>query len=650
MLNYPNLRAPLKIGTMEIPNRIGMGPMGDGLSTDDGNVTEEMIRYYELRAKNNVGFMIIGTTSVERHEGTKPGQHSIYREEHLRGLRRLAEGMHRYGAATIVQICHAGKQGNAVAMGHKPYGPMTVEGPNGPTAIGLTVEQIHEIEQNFINAAVWLQRAGFDGVEVHAGHGYLIHQFLSCETNQRTDEYGGSFENRTRMLKNILLGIREKCGRFPVSVRLSCEDGQTNGLHIEESLEIAKCCEEWGAAMLSASAGMGATQYMMIAKADYPEGHLVQYSEALKKVVSIPVAVAGRLRHFDYCDKIIEEGKADIVLFSRPLLADPAFARKQFEGREDEVRHCLACGYCSDTTKNGGVRCAVNPTMALELWYDQPAVNGNGRPVAVIGGGPGGCEAARVFAMRGFKVTLFEATDTLGGETLLAAAPPAKDDVYNLRDYYTTILNKLGVDIRYNTMASIDDVHAVEPYAVVLATGSSPIIVKVPGSDLPNVTTPHAVMGGEYEEMKDSTVTVVGMGATGVDAAAWLQARGNKVIMADMAANPEAKMSRTIGREFAAVKKDGAEVYTGHQLLEITPDSIKFERVADGETVEIKTDYVLMSIGERPNNQMWEQLRSEYGFNAAKVGHVADPMSQIHEAVFEAFNFAWNLDAPNYEL
>lgn len=651
--DYKNLFSPIRIGNMELKNRMVMSPMGDGLANREGNVTEEMIAYYGARARSGVGLVMVGSTCACEDDGNKPDQHKIFREQNLRGLRRLSEGVHRYDAKIFVQLIHAGRQGNPAVLGHPTVAPsplpvITGEVPGVPRE--LTIPEIKEIEQCFVKAAELAQRGGFDGVEIHAGHGYLIHGFLSPVQNQRTDEYGGSLENRTRFLRNILTGVRAKVGpAFPISVRMSAVDLLPGGLEIEDSVEIAKVCEQCGASMLNVSAGMIETQYIQMAGPEREQGYLVPWAEQIKAAVKIPVCAAGRFRDMCVAEKVLEDGRLDLVGFGRPFIADPNFVRKVIDGREDEIRRCLSCGYCSDTNKTGGVRCSMNPTQALELWYKKPDLNGNGRTVVVVGGGPGGCEASRMLAKRGFKVILFEKTDHFGGQTLLAAEPPTKDDIMNCQRYYATILPRLGVEIRYNTEATMELINECNPYAVMLATGSRPLMPPIPGADGDHVTTAQQLLGKEYKEIKDSTVLIAGVGETGIDTAAWLLERNNKIIMADMMFNPRERLLRTRKRKYDALVQHGVEVYDGHKLLSIGTDAVKFQRLTDSEQVEFKADYVIMSLGVRPNKELWPELREKYGTKAFLIGDVGKT-GMIHDAVFSGFNAAWNLDAENFEL
>ena len=653
MSTYKKAFSPLRVGDIELKNRLVMSPMGDGLANREGNVTEEMVAYYGARARGGIGLIIVGSTCVCEDDGNKPDQHKIFREQNLRGLRRLSEGVHRYDAKIFVQLIHAGRQANPAVLGHgtvgaSPLPVITGEVPGIPRE--LTIPEIHEIEQSFARAAELATRAGLDGVEVHAGHGYLIHGFLSPVQNIRTDEYGGSLENRTRMLRNVLTGIREKVGpTFPISVRLSAVDLLPGGLEIEDSIEIAKIAEQCGASMLNVTAGMIETMYIQSAGPEREQGYLVPWAEQIKAAVKIPVAAAGRFRDMEVAEQVLEDGRLDLVSFGRPMIADPNMVRKVMDDREDEIRRCLSCGYCHDTNKIGGPRCAMNPTMGLELWYDEVDKNGNGRSVVVVGGGPAGCEASRILAKRGFKVTLFERSDHLGGQTLLAAVPPTKDDILNCQRYYAAVLPKLGVEIKFNTEATMGLIQAADPWAVFLAAGSRPLHVPLPGADGEQVTTAQALLGGEYKEITDSKVLIAGIGDTGIDVASWLAERNNQIIMADMAFKPQDKLLRTRKKKFKALVEHGVSVYDGHKLLRIAPDKVSFQRISDGELVDFEAEYVVMSLGVRPNKELWEDLKARYGHRAFLVGDVAKT-GMIHDAIFAGFNAAWNLDAFNDEL
>lgn len=655
MSKYQNLFSPIRVGDCEIKNRTVMSPMGDGLANREGNVTEEMIAYYGARAKSGVGLIIVGSTCIGEDDANKPDQHKIFREENLRGLRRLTEGVHRYDCRIFVQLVHTGRQGNPAVMGHPTVAPsplpvITGEIPGVPRA--LTIPEIHEIKDRFVKAAALAQRGGMDGVEIHAGHGYLIHGFLSPVQNQRTDEYGGSLENRTRFLREILTEVRAKVGpAYPISVRLSAVDLLPGGLEIEDSVEIAKICEKCGASMLNVSAGMIESQYIQMAGPEREQGYLVPWAEQLKKAVKIPVCAAGRFRDMSVAEDVLANDRLDLVGFGRPFIADPNFIRKAMDGREDEIRRCLSCGYCSDTNKTGGVRCSVNPVQALELWYHDPVRNGSDRKIVVIGGGPAGCEAARIFALRGFQVTLMEKGCRLGGLSYLAAIPPRKDDIHNLQHYYETILPRLGVDVQLNTEATMDKIRGLEPYAVMLATGGNPINPPIKGTDGPNVVGAHDLLNGDYKEITNSKIFVVGIGAVGIETAEWLLAKeGNKVDLADMIANPKERLSRTVGREYNRLAKEGVNFYGGHALAEVTENSVKFKRISDGEIVEFPADYVVMSLGLKPERSLYADLVAEYGNKVQLLGNARKSPGCIHDSVFDGFNAAWNLDAQQVEL
>lgn len=431
-----------KIGTMETKNRIVFTPMGNALANTDGTVSQKDIYFYGARAKGGVGVVFTECAIVDGERGKGNGkQICVYDDKFIPGLKALADEIHKYDSKIVVQIYHPGRQGISLINGNLPMlAPSEVECNvvHQPTE-AMTIKQIEDMVDKFVNAAVRLKKAGIDGVEVHAAHGYLVNQFLSPYTNKRTDKYGGSLENRMRFLEEIIIGIREKCGKdYPLIVRLSVDEFlgyvglSEEGLHVEESVKIAKRLEELGVDALDISCGIYETMNVSWEPSSFEQGWKIYLPETIKKAVNIPVIGVAVIRDPEYADKMIREGKIDFAGSARQHFADPDWSNKAKEGRVNEIRKCISCLHCMETLMKAdssgmSCQCSINIQGGNEYEYSNFKEDGEGKVVAIIGAGPSGLEAARVLAIRKYKPVIFEKSDKLGGQLQLANKPPKKE-------------------------------------------------------------------------------------------------------------------------------------------------------------------------------------------------------------------------------
>lgn len=644
---YENLFKPLNIGKLKIKNRIVMTGMATGLANYDGSVSDDYVEFFKARARGGTGLMFTEFCRVDRFGAGGSNQVACYDIALAGGLRRVAEAVHRFDSRIFLQLHHGGRQArSAINGGRQPIAPSACTYPGGEMPREMTVEEIHEMVQKFVVGAQVALFANFDGVEVHCAHGYLLNQFVSSYSNKRTDEYGGSLENRLRIVKEIMEGIKKVCGpAYPISVRISADDLLPDeGMKLEEAQEMAKLLVSYGASIISVSAGGNQAPQGIIAPSLYEEGWLVPLAEGIKKVVDVPVIAVSLIRDFNYADKIIADGKADLVSMARPHLADPSFVKKLQSGHPEQVRPCIVCMHCATSVGRGRMECAVNPTMGYEAELQQFNKNGNGRRVVVIGGGSAGCEAARVLAIRGFNVTLLEKRDRLGGQLNIAKLPPHKFRLGWLVNYYENNLERWGVHVKLNTKANIADIKAMEPYAVVLATGGEAFIPSFVERNNSLTCTANDILLEKIKLEEKQQAVIVGSGMTGMETAHFLLEQGVKVHVVEML--PEIGMA-SIGPNMGYLKKalaqyENFEATAGVKVLSVNNNVVSLEKVATGEKMEIKTNCTVFAAGVRPVNDLEETIKHEFK-NTFVVGD-SSKIGQISNAVRAGFATAWHID------
>ncbi|MHB8278283.1 MAG: NADH:flavin oxidoreductase [Candidatus Humimicrobiaceae bacterium] len=468
---YDHLFQPIKIGNILIENRVVCAPTDISTSTAFGEINERVIAFHEEIAKGGCGLIIVGASSPDMTTG-RPSITCISVDEDyfIPGLQRLAASMHKHGAKCAVQIQHPGRQAVFPRKSQISCSDMVTNIPgssgheviyasgkaHGKIAREMDVEEVYDLIEKFAEGAWRVQQAGFDGVELHGAHGYMIAQFMSSYTNHRTDRFGGSFDNRMRFVMEIISRIREKCGEsFPVLVRYSGEEWIQGGRQLDESIRIAKQFEGAGIAALDISAGIFEAPGAVMDPMYYKEGWNTYAAEAIKNVVNIPIITSHSLRNPDYCNKIIKEGKADMVGLSRQLIADPYWANKTKAGKEKEIRRCISCliGCWKESLMiKHEMRCAINPAIGdmrfLNILPSKVKMN-----IAIVGGGVAGMEAARIAKLRGHSVVIFEKDSELGGILRTCCMVPPKDRMKWYLDWIRQQIERLGVIVKLNTEA-----------------------------------------------------------------------------------------------------------------------------------------------------------------------------------------------------
>lgn len=650
---YPRLLSEIKIGSLTLRNRVVMGALGNDTCEADQTVGIRACAYYAARAKGGAGLIINETTRVTDALHGCMGDHqtSAASDRMIPSLRRLADAVHAEGAAIFLQLHHPGRQGyNSERLCYTPSG---VPSPAvmAPCHV-MTQQEIRELVACFVYAADRCKRAGIDGVELHAAHGYLLNQFLSPHTNLRTDNYGGTTEKRCRIVKEIIEGIRLRLGDYPIMLRLSADEflersalplaGSADWLKLEETIEICKYLEPFGVDAFNISAGVYETANVAWEPANYKEGWKLYLAEEIRKHVSVPVFCAGSIRSPEVAEAAIASGKVDGVTIARGLVADPEWVSKAAEGREEDIRKCISCLNCMETLgQEPGLRCSINACATNEWKYPSLQRNGAGRTVVVVGGGPGGLESARVLAMRGFHVVLFEKEAQLGGQLQLANKGPGKGKINWFISYQEQQLRKLGVDIRLNTAATAEMVAALRPYAVFVATGSEAIRPgSIPGIREAKVCTAPDILSGRVQSEKE-TVVIVGSGMTGMETAEFLLERGCRIALVDMLD----EIAKTCyWQNVAEIRKKldaaGTAYYPGHKLLGITEKGVLLEGAA-GKTLELTADRVVLSLGVRADQSLAEALEEKL-LRVVRVGEVRHP-GKIQHAVSTAFDEAYRL-------
>ena len=615
-MKYKYLFTPAKIGSLELKNRCIMAPMSAALANPDGTVSDGLIAYFVARAKGGMGLIMTEYAFVQPNGRSSDHQISVAEDSMIPGLARLAEAVHENGAKICLQLQHGGRRSCVESTAPSPI-PFD---KGHPTPRVLTTAEVYKLVDDFVAGAVRAKKAGYDMVEVHCAHGYLLNDFVSPRANRRVDEFGGSMEGRARAAVMIIRGIKEACGAdYPVSVRLSGEELVTDGNRKRDAAAMAQLFEEAGADLINVSCGVNGVGYG-IAPAAKETGHNVEAAEEIHRVVDCAVSVAGRINEPEYAEAILRAGKAEFVSFGRALFADPEFANKAMEGREEEICPCVGClQRCYGSYGHGGVyrSCMVNPFAMRETTMKLEPAEVK-KKIVVVGAGPAGMEAAWTAAARGHAVTLYEKEASVGGQFQIAAMPPHKQLLARAITYYYRMCQKYGVEMHFNTEADKALILAQKPDAVILATGGTPIRPRIPGmEEVQTLYGSEVLMGAP---LKGDRCLVIGGGSQGAETADYLGQLGYEaavVEMRDGIALDDAEATRRMLLE--RFDQNHVQCYTGATVKHVYADGVDYEK--DGEIKSLRGyDNIIISIGVRSFNPLEEQLKGE----AAQVIAVGD--------------------------
>ncbi|MBL7174615.1 MAG: FAD-dependent oxidoreductase [Desulfobacteraceae bacterium] len=607
-----------------LKNRIVMPGLASFLVEDDGAFTDKTVEHYRLRAAGGPAMVIMEASAVSPEGIVSPHQARIYDDKFMNGLSRIAEVIRSEGAVPGIQLHHGGRQTSARVIKQKPVAPSnlpcpTIRGDVEP----LTIGGIQEIVHKFADAATRAIKAGFELIELHGAHGYLINQFLSRFSNIREDEYGGDITGRTRFACDIVREIRERVGEdFPLSFKISAQEFVPDGITVDESIEILKPLVQAGIDIVQVSAGNDATPEWISQPMFMEKACLADSAASIKKELDIPVMAVGRINDPLTANSIIEEGKADLVCIGRGLLADPEMPKKAKEGRLDEIRTCVACNTCMESIfRKGRVECLVNPTLGREKEMEIHPTN-TPKKVMVIGGGPGGLNVAWVAAKKGHEVSLYEKQALLGGQLILGCVSNFKKELRSLIDFQKRQIKKYGVKCHLNIEATLDTVKDENPDVVILATGSVPIKPSIEGIDTPIVSVLPQIFDGNRPIIKKTLI--IGGGATGCEAALYLSENGCPVTIVEklpkIGMHIESVTKRVILNK---LEENNVRIVTEYELSRIAENGV-FIRNREGKEVFLEGESVVIAIGTRPDNSLYSEINSQ-GITIYQIGDCLEP-------------------------
>lgn len=664
MKKYQNIFEPLIIKRMNVKNRIVMPPMGTNFGGESGEFKDEHIKYYEQRAKGGTGFIIVENACVDFPLGSNgTTQIRIDHDRYIPALYKLTETLHKYDTCVAIQINHSG----ASAMPSRIDGLVPVSSSNIPSKKGgaipreLDIEEILNIAKKYGEAAKRAQIAGFDAVEIHAGHSYLISQFLSPIYNKRTDDFGGNIENRSRFAKLVIDKVREEVGPlFPISLRISADEFMEEGNTLADTLKLLEYLDK-EVDIYNVSVALNDSIQFQIDKMTLKDGWRSYISKAVKEKFGRPTIVTGNIRNPEIASKILENGEADFIGIGRGLIADSNWVEKVQNGKEGSIRKCISCNIgCAGNRigSNKPIRCTVNPDLINGEEYTQRKVNKKTN-VVVIGGGTAGLEAAATAAEVGCNVFLIEEKEEIGGLSKVISTFPDKMRIHDFPKYLIQRVNKLkNLIIFRNTKADIRFLENLKPDIIVNATGSRPLVPPITGlldridRDGENVSSIFKLFDDiesfKMKDLRDKKVVVIGGGAVGLDVVEFFSENKAKTCIVEMLSvvgkdlDPITKMTMD-----KMLKDYNVDVYTNTRLLEVGKDTFKVKK--DEEEFLLDFDYGFICLGMSSNNSILNDLKEYFEARNVEILNIGDSKvaRRIIDGVREGRNIITTLEKLN---
>lgn len=633
---YEALFREIQIGTMRLKNRLIIPAMSTRFVGEDGKATEQFAAYHERRAKGGWSLIITENFLIDEGVGVKRELPGLWNDEQIPGYRQVTERIHKAGGKICAQLYHAGRNTHSGITGRHNVAPSPICDPsNREVPHELTEEEILQIEEQFAQAALRARKAGFDAVELHGAHGYLIAQFLSPYSNRRGDRYGGSLENRARFAVEIVKKVKETAGPdYPVLFRISASEFISQGMNIEHSKAICRLLEAAGANAINCSQSGPATGYYTVPSFYVPNGAFLHFAEEIHKCVSVPVIAVGRINSPGLAEEVLLSGKADLVAMGRASVADPDLPVKAKRGETESILTCIACcqGCLGSTIKKKTLTCLVNPFAGKETVCSERKTAEITKRVVVIGGGVSGSEAAILAAMRGHSVVLIEKGSQLGGQWRSACVPECKAEFASFLSWQNYMLKQLNVTVCLNTEATAEMAAAFKPDVVLLASGSKTSVPPIPGLAEAEPVTVEDILQGRVPFGKHPMI--LGGGLSGAETAEFISGYGVPAELVEMR-NQIAADCEPGPRHFLmeALEKNHVRIHTSVQVSKVEGQTVCLQK--DGKEEKLTgIDQIILAAGRKPENQLKDQLEKQ-GLHVVCIGDAAsvkNGFSNIQEA------------------